>query len=259
MEWAETLLQPKPRWTRVPSLEDIESLCRELLDVPIDLPCVVSHNAVDLFERFYLVACCEKFHILKVSLPVYPSLKTLGEVATLQWVAEHTEIPVPRVIDFSNSNNNKIGFEWTLMTPVHGVPAHKEWRKWSMDQKSAFTKRVAEFQAQLACSRPFKKIGTLSLGDWSRNAEVPAGNLPGKLASVLYFERNRLKYDVPRGPFRNSYDWFDSQLQLIILEQEDIIKTAENPDDREDAEDVLKTATRLLSFLPMVFPKDQEE
>lgn len=253
------MIQFKPRWTREPSLEDIQSLCRERLKVPAELAFVVGHHAVLPFDKVYLIAYGGKFRILKVSLPVYPSLRTLGEVATLRWIAKHTKIPVPNVIDFNNSNNNEIGFEWILMTHVDGISAHKEWRKMSMDQKSELTKRVAEFQAQLARDRPFKKIGTLGLENRSRRAEPSTGSLPEELVSIPFFMRSRVKYDVPRGPFRNSYDWFDSLLRLIILEQRDIIKTVEDPDDREDAEDVLKAAERLLSYLPEVFPKDQEE
>jgi aminoglycoside phosphotransferase (APT) family kinase protein len=77
---------------------------------------------------------------MRVSLPVCPRYKTEGEVATLRWVYNNTQIPVPRVISFDRSNGNEIGFEWILMEFIEGTSAHKRWRTMSMEQKIAFTK-----------------------------------------------------------------------------------------------------------------------
>ncbi|KAJ0125230.1 hypothetical protein J7T55_006575 [Diaporthe amygdali] len=200
---------------------------------------------------------------MRVTLPVSPHYKTRGEVATLRWVREHTDIPVPRVIAFEASNDNSIGFEWILMELMPGATAYRRWRTMSLQQKSAITKRVAEFQVQLSCygvpGSPFKNIGTLDLENGSRGIEAPTGVTPGKLISHEFFMGNRQNYDVPRGPFRSSFDWLSSEIRLIILEQTEALEKAEDYDDREDAEEILGSARRLLSLLPKVFPDDQQD
>jgi hypothetical protein len=52
---------------------------------------------------------------MRVTLPVSPHHKTRGEVATLRWVREHTNIPVPKVIAFDDNSDDSIGFEWILV------------------------------------------------------------------------------------------------------------------------------------------------
>lgn len=263
LEWEETLFNLIPRWKREPSLKDIESVCRQQLKVPAGHRCTVSFYAAGAFNKLYLIVCADQSSLMRVTLPVSPHYKTRGEVATLTWVREHTDIPVPKVIAFDDSNGNDIGFEWILMELMPGAPAYRRWRTMSMEQKSAIAKRVAEFQVQLSChdlpGSLFRKIGTLDLENGQQNAETPTRVTPGKLISHEFFMGNRLKYDVPRGPFRSSYDWLSSEIRLIILEQTAALEKSEDDDDREDAEEILSSAQGLLLLLPKVFPEDQED
>lgn len=263
LEWEETLFNFIPHWKREPSLKDIESVCRQQLKVPAEHPCTVSFYAAGTFNKLYLIVCADQSSLMRVTLPVSPRYKTRGEVATLTWVREHTDIPVPRVIAFEDSNDNDIGFEWILMELMPGSPAYRRWRTMSMEQKSAIAKRAAEFQVQLSCyDRPgslFRKIGTLDLEKGQQNVETSTGVNPGKLISHEFFMGNRPKYDVPRGPFRSSYDWLSSEIRLIILEQTAALEKAEDDDDREDAEETLGAAQRLFLLLPKVFPEDQQD
>lgn len=263
LEWEETLFNLIPRWKREPSLEKIESVCRQQLKVPAEQPCTASFYAAGAFNKLYLIVYADQSLLMRVTLPVSPHYKTRGEVATLTWVREHTDIPVPKVIAFEDSNDNDIGFEWILMELMPGAPAYRRWRTMSMEQKSALAKRAAEFQVQLSCfdlpGSLFRKIGTLDLENGQQNVETQTRVTPGKLISHEFFMGNRLKYDVPRGPFSSSYDWLTSEIRLIILEQTAALEKAENDDDREDAEEILGPARRLLSLLPKVFPEDRED
>ncbi|TGJ84792.1 hypothetical protein E0Z10_g3993 [Xylaria hypoxylon] len=164
--------------------------------------------------------------------------------------------PVPNVIAFDDSNNNEIGFEWILMELMPGFPAYKKWRTMSMEQKVAITKCIAEIQAELFCygNSAFKGIGTLHMS-------IPGEShvsTTGPLTSYEFFIGNRLKYDVPRGPFRCSYDWLESQLKIIMLEQTTNFEKAEDDDDKEDATEIILLAERLLSLLPKVFLSAEE-
>lgn len=105
----------------------------------------------------------------------------------------------------------------------------------------------------------FRRIGTLDLKGGQGPVEAPTNVTPGKFISHEFFMGTRLKHDVPRGPSRSSHDWLCSEIRLIILEQTEALEKAEDDDDREDAEEILSSAQRLLSLLPRIFPDDQED
>lgn len=200
---------------------------------------------------------------MRVSLPVFPHFKTQGEVATLQWVREETDIPVPRVIAFQDRNTDEIGFEWILMELMPGLPASKRWRKMSMSQKEAFTNRIAEFQAQLSGCRDteatFRGIGTLTLSSEKEDAGMLRKHSPGQMISHEFFMGDRFRYDVPRGPFRSSHDWLSSELELIRLESDATLQNSDDEDEKEDAEIYLHVAGKLKSLLPTIFPAVQDQ
>ncbi|PSR90862.1 hypothetical protein BD289DRAFT_452114 [Coniella lustricola] len=86
--------------------------------------------------------CCQQIDIkgrenlfIRVTLPVDPGHKTLGEVATTLFLGNHTNITVRKIMAFDDPRNNVIGFEWTIMGLVPGISAYCKWRKMSMDEK----------------------------------------------------------------------------------------------------------------------------
>lgn len=271
LEWEETALHLHPRWTREPSLEAIESVCRQRLDIPSSEPCKVSFYASDAMYKLYsIIAPGNRSLLMKVLLPVYPRFKTRGEAATLQWVRNHTNIPVPKVVAFEDVNtNDDIGFEWILLELAQpGVPAHRCWRKLAMEQKIVIAQRLAEFQAELfRCGRtddaPFRKIGTLDFENDGKGGDAAAKVVPGRLVSNELIMRRRLHKDdddVSRGPFRSSHDWLHAELRLLILEKTTAMENAQdNADDKEDATEIRDAAQRLLALLPKVFPPTSQQ
>ncbi|KAI5856690.1 phosphotransferase enzyme family-domain-containing protein [Durotheca rogersii] len=217
-----------------------ETLFDLQLAIPPEDPCTVAFHASGLFNQPYTVKCARGSLIMRVSLPVYPRHKTRAEVATLRWVRENTKVPVPKVLGFDNSNDNEIGYEWILTELIQGASAHKRWRTMSMEQKVALTKRIATSQVQLlGPGKPgsvFRSIGTLDL------REV----VPG----LLVFHE---------GPFRSSHDWLSAELNIILLHQTAVLGKTEGEDDREDAEEVLFVARKLLSLIPKVFLPTSDE
>ncbi|CAI4218699.1 unnamed protein product [Parascedosporium putredinis] len=167
---------------------------------------------------------------MRVSLPVYPHHKTRAEVATLRWVRQNTNIPVPEVFSFDDSNANEIGYEWILMEFLQGTSARKCWRTMSMEQKIALTKQMATFQAELLeYGKPgfmFKNIGTLDVREIGQesNAEDLKKIAPGRLVSHGFFMGDHVQYDIPRGPFRSSHDWLSAELNIILLHHTAVLK-----------------------------------
>jgi hypothetical protein len=62
---------------------------------------------------------------------------------------------------------------------------------------------------------------------------------------------------VPRGPFRSSYDWLQSHLDIIVREQQNVVETAEDENEKQEAEDIMDTAQKLATLLPKIFPSLQ--
>lgn len=265
LRWTETLFDLVPEWTREPSIAAIEDVCRQQLSILPQEPCTVTFHASGLLNKLYTIESTRgPPMMMRVSLPVYPRHKTRAEVATLRWVRDHTTIPVPEVFGFDDSNDNAIGFEWILMERMDGAPAHTRWWAMSMGQKVAFTERIAQFQAELSgfgkgeSESVFRSIGTLDLRETDDGNNLK-GRTPGLLVSPRFFMGNHLYYDVPRGPFRSSHDWLSAELDIIQQHQTDVLKNSEDEDEREDAEDALAVARKLLALLPKFFPPTLEQ
>ncbi|KAI0490145.1 kinase-like protein [Xylaria cf. heliscus] len=263
LEWEHKLFDTVPRWTREPSIPAIESICRKQLHISSGDPCSITFYAAGAFNKLYRVDCADQSLLMRITLPVHPHYKTRGEVATLNWMRHNTTAPVPKIVAFDDSNNNEIGFEWIMMELMSGCPAHRRWRTMSMEQKVAITNRIAEIQAEMFRygnqNLAFRNIGTLHNNLSMETAEVPATAAPGQMVSHEFFMDNRLKYHVPRGPFCSSYDWLESSLNIIILEQLAAMEEAKNDEDKEDAEEIMASTRRLLSLLPKIFTRTDEE
>ncbi|KAI1362456.1 kinase-like protein [Xylaria arbuscula] len=262
LEWEFGLFHTLPCWTREPSIAAIENVSRQCLKIPSESACYVSFFAGGTYNKLYRVDYTDGSVLMRVTLPVHPYHKTRGEATTLIWLRYHTSVPVPKVIAFDDSRNNEIGFEWILMELMPGTPAYKTWRTMSMDQKEVMTKRIAEIQAELyyhgKLHLAFKEIGTLHPSTTKEAARMPIPVAPNTLVSMEGFQAYRLKYDVPRGPFRSSYTWLESYINLLILEQLEAIEKLGDDEDKDDPEEILAAARGLLSLLPQVFPETEE-
>jgi aminoglycoside phosphotransferase (APT) family kinase protein len=81
----------------------------------------VTFFAQGALNKLYLARTHTRDYLMRVSLPVHPHSKTLGEVTTLRYLRRETSISVPEVIAFDASADNEIGFEWILMERMPGV------------------------------------------------------------------------------------------------------------------------------------------
>ncbi|RSM15062.1 hypothetical protein CDV31_005142 [Fusarium ambrosium] len=301
--WDDSGLFPEPQWASEPSIEAIEATCRRVLHLDALDDCSVSFKAEGGFNKVYLVRTylaqdnCEEKWIFRVSLPVEPGKKTTGEVATLSWLERHKHIPSPRVIAFDATSKNDIGYEWILMDFMPGTPIHFRWRGMSMEAKTAFTEKMAEYQAQIFNASKFRAIGTLKDISLDARDELEIG----QLVHLMLCVGSRYDFDIPRGPFRSSYDWLETFLSAIVKEQKIVINSDSDSDpdsdsssdsddtsgedsddssepadsshsnedsdsesdsgldsgDRQFAKNVLRMAEMLLDLLPDIFPKTQ--
>lgn len=75
-------------------------------------------------------------------------------------VASHTNIPVPKVLDWNSNDNNPIGTEYVIMEHVPGVQLHEIWPTMNTHQHMLVTKALAKAIVEMA-SIPFPAYGSL--------------------------------------------------------------------------------------------------
>ncbi|PGH10605.1 hypothetical protein AJ80_07456 [Polytolypa hystricis UAMH7299] len=87
---------------------------------------------------------------------------TASEVAILQYVHAHTQVPVPKVLAWSSDSSNPIGAEYILMEKAPGVQLFKRWGDMSDYDQLLLVKGLAKMERELT-NIPFPANGSLYL------------------------------------------------------------------------------------------------
>ncbi|KAH8679545.1 kinase-like domain-containing protein [Tricladium varicosporioides] len=85
-------------------------------------------------------------------------LTTNSEVATMTYIRSYTKIPVPKVLDWSDDDNNSVGTEYIIMEHAPGVQLHDKWPSMNPHQHMLCVKRVAFIVTEMA-KLPFSAYG----------------------------------------------------------------------------------------------------
>jgi Phosphotransferase enzyme family len=220
-------------------------------------------------------------YIMRVALPVDPYFKTASEVATLKFLSQHTSIPVPSVIAYDTSPENKLEFEWTLMTRLPGVPLKELWSSPQLlwGEKVNIMETISGYIQQMQTLQ-LDKMGNLYLNGqrhpplhWDRTSTgndrqdfVPLQSYPqfviGPVVAISFSYGNRIKLPSDHGPFTASSEWISSLLNLQVAPTED--PKANLPSDEDDgspydSDDILElnnaiqAASDILSLVPQFF------
>jgi hypothetical protein len=320
LEWVHTLSGPEPRWTKEPQIAAIAQVISRTLGGGPPEAYDVRFLAQGAFNKLYTVRRSESSKmadysngspadggtsnnvgefVMRLSLPVDPRHKTLSEVATLEYVRAHTDVPVPRVVAFDATRDSDIGFEWILMERLPGRPLAESWRTMTLEAKEAVVKRVAHFAAQLFRLR-FRRIGniyrasdveamarvadTADSGESSNGTSYSAGihyiastlatTVPissseastavtgyavGRIVSMPFFWGDRVRQDVPRGPFTSSHYWLAARLLFVRNDAAHTLKTSTKESELEDAHNYTSNVDGLLLLLRTVFPSTSDK
>ncbi|KAI9832358.1 MAG: hypothetical protein M1826_002044 [Phylliscum demangeonii] len=257
LEWEATLFGLKPRWTREPSLEVIESIAREHLSIPAADRCEIVFHAKGGFHKLFRVipgGGVGSGYIMRVALPVDPHYKTSSEVATMEYIRSLTTIPIPKVVAHDSSNFNALGFEWILMEFMPGATLRERWKDLPMTTKECLVRQLARFQAQLFAEQ-HQEIGNVYR---ARCSTTQSPYYLGRIVTHGFFWGDHVHDTVPRGPFKDSHDWFSARLALKRLGLQRALESPDSDDDeREDASLGLSIVQKLLKLLPTVFPPDK--
>ena len=126
-QWRHELIDAVPVWTVEPDISVVKAIAQPYPPPGIDH--TASTFSQGAFNKLFLCPTTATSFIFRVSLPVDPYFKTVNEVTTLQYISDHTTIPIPRVVAYDGSANNElgVGFEWILMTRMPGIPLKDLW------------------------------------------------------------------------------------------------------------------------------------
>jgi hypothetical protein len=219
-------------------------------------------------------------YVIRVSLPVHPCFKTMNEVATIEYLRDHTNIPAPKLHGSQPFNTTDLGFEWMIQDFVPGCKLQDAWPGMSWLKKELLVRKLIEYLAQLFEKR-FDWLGSLYATEDLQ--QLPSNEIPdtrllgmehstytqqfclGKIVSMPFFWGQQLDRNVPRGPYKHSREWLSAQLRLTFMERndpfDDGVEDSDDDDDDhgENPEIIKRRYERLMALLPKIFPEDGEE
>ncbi|KAK4683631.1 hypothetical protein P7C73_g6603, partial [Tremellales sp. Uapishka_1] len=233
----------EPDWTVDPSVSAMEGIIRRYFHVPDRAPCNIVITLVPwrydrLEKKEYDVEAEGLRYRLRVALPLGLPHSILSEVATVRWIRQETNIPTPEVLAFNPSadGDNDLRFPWMLLEVIPGHDFGQKWKTISMEKKEDVVKTLAAFQAELY-EKPFTSIG--SIFDDSTSVVSTHGHLPytfhvGQIQAKEFLDPT---INVPRGPFRNTFYWLNSDLNPGSTDRMGCLGYSMDAEDGEDVKD----------------------
>ncbi|KAJ6484473.1 hypothetical protein C8R47DRAFT_980813 [Mycena vitilis] len=113
------------------------------------------------FHKAYLITLTTSHQLIaRVARRFMPRIKTESEIATLRFLREQTNVPVPQVHFFDANPYNRLGGEWILMSKAPGVPLSSVYHSLSYAQLVRLLDTLARLMVPLFGHR-FAQIGSL--------------------------------------------------------------------------------------------------
>ncbi|OQE25873.1 hypothetical protein PENFLA_c008G05109 [Penicillium flavigenum] len=143
-----------------------------------------------------------------------------SEAATLKYLGQVTDIPVPEVYSYSASSKNPIGIPYILMSKAQGWPLQNVWTtnpsadRLKLADKEKVMLQLGQITWKLAQVR-FDHIGSL----FEENNSVKLGECMSR-GHILH-ERYSLE-ELPRGPFATESEFYSSLTTAMVHHAESL-------------------------------------
>ncbi|KAH8920974.1 hypothetical protein BT69DRAFT_1283538 [Atractiella rhizophila] len=167
---------------------------RHLNEKPVKIEEFLSAQEAE-YNKIYIVSLSSGDTFLRLSKPRVPHRKTQNEVAALHYVRQHCaklRDKVPEVL-FWSDNTEEVGYEYTVMTRVNGVPLKSVLK---LEMANEIIDNVLEVYEELEKCR-FDQFGGLQ---FAPNGEV----VPGPLVTFDVFDSDFLQKHLNETSFD---DW----------------------------------------------------
>lgn len=272
-----------PVWPREPAIEVARKLAVEFLPADTFADAQIFPFTQGSFHRLYRLTSglTTAEYLMRVALPVDPFFKTESEVATLDYVRRSSSLPVPRVVAYSASASNELGFEWILMERINGEPLEAVCGAMPIQAKMDLTGELAHSLKQL-WERPFTLLGSIYYADvwnqvgyvppleFSRDVEQHALDIGvdskfviGRIVSPRFFQDKRILLRPERGPFATARELITAETKLLSRRVRHLSTSPTDPyycesdamlaDDRHE---VLDTVDELVKVVPRILFAD---
>lgn len=263
-----------PKWTKEPDIDAVSSVVGSVLN-PGGGSLAVEFFGHGTFNKAYHVSFQGQSYLMRVTLPVDPFYKTLGEVATIMHVKKHTDIPVPHIVAFDAATDNLIGYEWILMEKLPGEPVNNVWGHYSPTVKEDFVCKMADYIGQLwNLTMSARGVGSLypagvtpatpretlnaifglpRLLDAKPDRVSAPGPSVGRICARSFFWEDKIKLNIPRGPFKCGRDWMFAELALV---EQHANMTLESPATKCPNPDLWHSINRLRGHIFNFFPPE---
>ncbi|KAM3554453.1 hypothetical protein ARSEF4850_006447 [Beauveria asiatica] len=189
-----------------------------------------------------------------------------SEVATLDYLARYSSIPVPRVIHHSCTNVNSIGVPYILMTVAPGVPFAEHLSRVRLvggqnpsDAAAQVLRQLGKISFDLSNLR-FDKIGSL----WNKDDSFGVGEI--RAPAFVTQDRYALSMETQRGPFATEQDYYNSLTDAFFGHVQDLYMSnhffcgpAPEPADYPDAKSYHLVLDRWKDFMAVGDKIDSSE
>ncbi|KAL8974971.1 MAG: hypothetical protein Q9197_000812 [Variospora fuerteventurae] len=244
---------------------DVHELCNAVSSVTKDGSAVCEIDKMEGGFSKALLMTTATGHQVVAKLPNSTAgrarYSTASEAAVLQYVRDHTTVPVPRVLAWNDDPSNPVGAEYILMEKAPGVQLHTVYDELKAYQRLQLIESLAKLEHELA-SVPFPAYGSLylrhSLSDISESvaldstADPDAAYCIGPQCGPLWTNGSShqdLEADLNAGP------WSDLSQFALALARRSLARTKlpfpgyaipSIHGTRQDHEAVLSSAVKVL-------------
>lgn len=137
----------------------------------------------------------------------------------MKWLRENTTIPVLAVVRYHASEENFLGYEFTLLERVPGRVLNKVWDELNTQTKRSVISQLAIYQWQIH-ARPFELIGGMQF------SEEDGSVVPGPLLDVASWQAPDVAEYWPdgesestlniSGPYESYTALYSAQMERVV-------------------------------------------
>ncbi|CEJ62815.1 hypothetical protein PMG11_11302 [Penicillium brasilianum] len=135
---------------------------------------------------------------------------TASEVATMEFVRDILQIPVPRILGWSANSENPVGSEYNFMEEAAGKQLATQWDDLTPDSKLAIMREIVAIETKLL-SVSFSHYGSLYFSsDKVDGARVSKRFTIGPTVERDFWKKERGTMDISRGPWASAKEYASS-------------------------------------------------
>ncbi|RMD39186.1 hypothetical protein DV735_g5946, partial [Chaetothyriales sp. CBS 134920] len=209
-----------------------------------------------------------------------PTLTTASEVATMEFAGAILNIPVPKVLAWSATDQNPVNAEYIIMEEAKGSQLHDVWQNLQLRSKVDVIHEIVDIERKLL-SVTFNRIGALyfngcgisgckplvaTVDSEQVNDRIQPRFCIGPIVRREFWEKERSTMHQYHGPWQSSVEYLESIANREISWIEtyaDPQQTVDNPwrytsAEQHSPEAHVSCLRKFLSAIPQIVPRDSE-